>query len=151
MLQFEGDRDFLKPPAEVYAALSDARFLVDCVPGVEKVERAEAGQAVCVLRPGFSFIRGTLVVTLEVVESVAASVVRIVGHGKGIGSSNDVEVTVTLAAQDAGSRVHWTAAVTNLAGLVKAIPEGLLRAAAQKVIDDVWAKVDAKLAAEPSG
>jgi carbon monoxide dehydrogenase subunit G len=150
MLHFEGDRDFPQAPATVHAALSDARFLVACVPGVEKLERAEPGEAVCVLRPGFSFIRGTLVVTLRVVESAAASAVRIVGHGKGIGSSNDVEVAVTLAPHDAGCRVHWGADVTNLSGLVKAIPEGLLRAAAQKVIGEVWTKVDAKLAA-PTG
>ncbi len=149
MLRFEGDQDFAQAPAEVFARLSDARFLVQCIPGVESVSRAEASEAACVLRPGFSFVRGTLEVSLNVSEAVASTSLRVVGHGKGIGSSNDVETTLTLAPNDGGTRVHWTAEVTNLAGLIKAIPQGLLKAAAQKVIGDVWKAVGEKMAEAP--
>ena len=37
MLRFEGDRDFPHPPAELFAKLTDARFLASCIPDVEKV------------------------------------------------------------------------------------------------------------------
>src|SRR5438067_1801791 len=45
MLHFEGTRDFARPPAEVWARLTDARFLVKCLPGVESVKQADADGA----------------------------------------------------------------------------------------------------------
>jgi carbon monoxide dehydrogenase subunit G len=146
MLHFEGDKDFSHPPAQVWAKLSDARFLVQCIPGAEAVSQAEADRAACTIRPGFAFVRGTLDVALEVAERKPESWVRLLLHSKGIGSSSEVEAVLALAEQDKGCRVHWTADVKQLGGLLKAVPSGLIRAAAQKVIADVLAAVEAKLA-----
>jgi carbon monoxide dehydrogenase subunit G len=144
--RFEGDRDFPHPTDALFARLSDARFLVQCIPDVESVKSQEANGAVLVLRPGFSFVRGTLEVTMQIVDAVAPVSERVLLHSKGIGSSSDVEATLTLAAQEGGTRVHWTAEVKSLGGLLKMIPAGLVRGAAEKVINDAWERVTAKLA-----
>jgi carbon monoxide dehydrogenase subunit G len=146
MAPFEGDRDFTVSPADLGAKLSDARFLAQCVPGVESVAQAEADHAVCTIRPGLAFARGTLEVSVRVAEAVAEKSVRLLLHSKGIGSSSDVEVLLTLAPQEGGTRVHWVAEVKSLGGLLKAVPQGLIRAAAQKVITDACAAVEAKVA-----
>ena len=151
MLQFEGDNEFPYPTAELWARLSDARFLVQCVSGIDAVKLAEPAVAVWTLRPGLSFARGTLEVTLTVVEAVPSSSVRLLIHSKGIGASSDVEVMFTLIPQDNGTRIHWTTEVTQLGGLLKAVPHGLIKGAAQKVIADVWAEAEVKLAREASG
>jgi len=145
-MQFEGDKDFSKAPADVWGKLSDARFLVQCIPGAESVARAEADEAVCKIRPGFAFVRGTLEVTLRVKERQADSAVRVTLTSKGVGTSSEVDIAMALAAQDGGSRVHWKAEVTQLGGLLKMVPKGLIRGAAQKVIGEVWANVEANLA-----
>lgn len=145
MLHFEGDKEFPQAPAELYGKLSDPRFLVLCVPGIETVKQAEADHAVWTLRPGLSFLRGTLEVTLRVLETVPGQSVRLTALTKGIGSSADVEAALTFTPQDAGTRIHWTADVKALGGLLKAVPQGLIQASARKVIDDVWAEVAAKL------
>ena len=48
-------------------------------------------------------------------------------------------------AEGGGTAVHWTGDLTEVTGLLKMVPKGLLQGAAQKVIDDVWAAVAAKL------
>src|SRR5258707_9172489 len=106
MLHFEGDKDFPQPPAEVAGKLADAGFLVACIPGIEKVSKAEPREAQCVLRPGFAFVRGTLDLTLQLLDSVPGSSFRLLLHSKGIGSTSDVEALITISARDAGSRVH---------------------------------------------
>jgi uncharacterized protein len=145
MLHFEGTKDFAQPPADVWAKLSDARFLVQCIPGVESVSQAEPDRVVCNLRPGFAFVRGTLELTLQVVDRVAGTSARILVHSKGIGTTSDVEAVLALAARDAGTQLQWTADIKQLGGLLKAVPQGLIKAAAQKVIADAWAAVDAKM------
>jgi len=64
---------------------------------------------------------------------------------KGIGSSSEVEAALTFAAQPAGTRMHWQVEIKNLGGLLKAVPQGLIKAAAQKVIADALTTVDARL------
>jgi carbon monoxide dehydrogenase subunit G len=145
MMNFEGDRDLPQTPAAAWQMLSDARFLVRCVPDVESISVSEADQAVCTIRPGFAFARGTLKLTILVAEAVPESRIRLLLQTKGIGSSSEVEATLTLTAQDNGTRIHWTVDILNLGGLLKAVPHGLIKAAAQKVIADLWASVEAQL------
>jgi carbon monoxide dehydrogenase subunit G len=148
MLRFEGDRDFRQGPAEVWAKLTDARFLAQCVPDVETIRQAQPDRAELVLRPGFSFVRGTLDLTLQVADAVAPSSARLLLRAKGMGSSSDVEATLALAPQGEGTRVHWAVEVKALGGLLKPVPPGLIRGAAQKVVEDAWATVEARLAAD---
>jgi carbon monoxide dehydrogenase subunit G len=145
MMRFEGDRELSQSPAEVWSKLSDARFLVQCVPDVESISQSQADRAICSIRPGLAFVRGSLELTVQVAEAVPENSVRLLLHTKGIGSSSDVEAFLTLAPRDGGTQVHWIAGIKNLSGLLKAVPQGLIKAAAQKLIADVWAAVIDKL------
>jgi len=147
MLRFEGDRDFAMPPAELYARLTDPAFLVQCIPDVESVGTCTADHATLVIRPGFSFVRGTLELDLRVADRVEPTSARVLLLSKGIGSSSEVEAQLTLAEQSGGTRVHWTAEVKRLDGFMKFLPAGLIRGAAEKVINDAWERVRARLEA----
>jgi carbon monoxide dehydrogenase subunit G len=97
------------------------------------------------VQPGFAFVRGTLDVTLEVTEAVEPSLVRVRIASKGVGSHCVVEATLRLSAEGAGSKVSWMADVLELGGLLKMVPSGLIRGAAQKVTADVWEGIGARL------
>jgi carbon monoxide dehydrogenase subunit G len=145
MMIFEGDRDFSLPVDSLFTKLADASFLVQCIPDSSVTGKADKKHAVCTVRPGFAFIRGSLEVTLEVAEAIEPHSIRLLLASKGIGSSSDVETLLTFAPQAAGTRIHWKAEVKRLGGLLKAVPGGLIRGAAQKVIQDVWTGVEKKL------
>jgi uncharacterized protein len=147
MVHLEGDKDFPLGQAALYAKLSDAQWLASCVPGMVSIKDTSAEAATLVLRPGFSFVRGTLEVTLRRLEATPETALRYEILGKGIGSTSTVVAALTLATQDAGSRVHWVADIVNLGGLLKAIPQGLVKASAERVILDTWAAIEAKLKA----
>lgn len=146
MVRFEGDKDFPQAPADLWAKLTDARFLASCIPDVQSISLAEPDRAELVLRPGFSFVRGTLEVTLRVADAAAPTAARYLVSGRGIGSTSEVEAAIALTPRDTGTHVHWTAEVKALGGLLKMVPPGLVRGAAEKVVHDVWAAVEAKLA-----
>jgi carbon monoxide dehydrogenase subunit G len=149
MINFDGQKDFPRHAlATLFERLSDTRFLVQCVPDVHEIKEQAREQAKFVLRPGFAFIRGSLDVSMRVTEA-ASPTIRLVLTSKGIGTSSEVEAVLTLTALEAGTRVNWTAEVKSLGGLLKAVPRGLIRGAAQKVINDAWNAVEAKLNQEP--
>ena len=145
MMIFEGDRDFSLSPADLFVKLSDATFLVQCIPDATAAGKADKKKAACTVRPGFAFVRGSLDVTLEVAEAVENQSIRLLLASKGIGSSSDVETLLTFSPQSTGTRVHWKAEVKSLGGLLRAVPSGLIRGAAQKVIEDVLAGVQNRL------
>jgi 2-furoyl-CoA dehydrogenase large subunit len=145
MQRFEGDKDYALPPEAIFAKLTDPAFLVQCLPDVSEVKSVGADEAQLTLRPGFSFVRGTLEMTLRVLERTAPTAARLRMESKGIGSSSVVEATLTLTPQGSGTRVHWVGEIQSLGGLLKLVPSGLVRGAAQKVIGDVWNAVEAKL------
>jgi carbon monoxide dehydrogenase subunit G len=144
-LHFEGERDFSQPPQDLWEKLNDARFLAKCIPDVESVTRADRDILQCRLRPTFAFVRGTLDLGLYVNEAAPAQSVRLGLQTKGIGTTSRVETAMTFQPNGAGTRIHWAADVLELGGLLKAIPSGLIRAAAQKVIADAWDRVAAQV------
>jgi carbon monoxide dehydrogenase subunit G len=147
MLSFQGEKVLPRPPADVWEKLSDARFLVQCIPDVQSVSHTEARQSICIVRPGFAFVRGTVELTLQVGDAIPGTSIFVQAHSKGIGSHSVVEAELYFTGQDQGTRIQWRATIQQLGGLLKAVPQGLIKAAAQKVIADVWQSVEARLAA----
>jgi carbon monoxide dehydrogenase subunit G len=144
-MQFSGEKQFPMPPKEVFARLSDARFLLECIPGRESTTHADEHMAVFTQRPGFAFVRGTLEATIKILEATPDSTIRYSLLSKGIGSTSEVESVLQLAANEGGTQVRWTAEVKNLGGLLKAVPRGLIQGAAQKVILDAWQEIEKRL------
>ncbi len=144
-LHFEGDRAFAIPPDRLWGRLRDAAFLVHCIPDSTVQGQPDRDRAQCSVRPGFSFARGNLDVILQILESRAPTAVKFALTSKGVGSSSEVESDLALTASDGGTKVHWVADVKQLGGLLKMVPSGLIRGAAQKVIEDVWTGIEARL------
>lgn len=155
MLHFEGVREFALPPQALFARLSDAAFLVTCIPDASIQGQPTKEEAVCSVKPGLSFVGGTMEVTIRVVEATSPSALKFQLNSKGIGSSSQVETNLTVAPTAAGSRVEWKTDVVSLGGLLKVVPAGLIRGAAQKTIEDIWngiaQRVEASGAAQSNG
>jgi len=146
MQHFEGERTFAMPVAELWPKLSDAAFLARCVPDATLKGDPSHDQAQYIVHPGFSFARGTLEVTMEILDRHEPESARFRLTSKGVGTSSVVESILKLTAEGQGTKVSWTAEVTQLGCLLKMVPAGLIRGAAHKVIEDVWDGIAKKLA-----
>ena len=145
MQPFEGERIFALPPDQLWPKLRDAAFLATCIPDGTAHEGGTRDQAICTVHPGFSFMRGSLEVTIRVLGGVEPTTLKYAQESKGIGSSSEVETSLTLSACEQGTKIQWRSEVKNLGGLLKALPSGLVRGAAQKVIEDGWKGVAEKV------
>jgi carbon monoxide dehydrogenase subunit G len=145
MIHFEGDRSFTLPVADVFTKLGDASFLLSCLKDVEQVIETGVDRAKWKLRPGFTFIRTTLDITMDIVARVPNTSVNVKLYSKGIGASTTVVSVMTFEPKESGTAVHWVADVTELTGLLKLVPKGLISSSAGKVIDETWAEIDKKL------
>lgn len=148
MLVFQGEKQFGNEPAIVWARLRDASFLVQCIPDASIEGAPTRDEAFASVRPGFSFVRGNLDITLHIIGSDEPRLVKALVLSKGVGANSEIEVAVAVSAGGQGTHVEWNAEVKTLGGLLKMAPTGLVRGAAQKVIEDVWANIEQRLASE---
>lgn len=146
MVQFEGEKQFALPPRDLWPKLSDLQFLVQCLPDVAEVRDVQDKTATLIVRPGLSFMRGELQLVMEKSEEKPPSSAKLALRTKGIGSNSEVVSSIHLLEQAGGTLVRWQAEITQLGGLLKMVPKGLIQGAAQQIINDVMNNVEAKLA-----
>ncbi|MCS6977520.1 MAG: SRPBCC domain-containing protein [Gemmatales bacterium] len=149
MLVLQGDRSFARPRDVVWTRLTDLGFLVKCLPDVARLEEVGPKTAKAVVRPGFSFVRGELQLTLERQADPAPFTACYLARTKGVGTSTEVLATLALAedpAQAGTTRMAWQVEIRELGGLLKAVPRGLIQAGAQKVVADLLSGIERELA-----
>jgi carbon monoxide dehydrogenase subunit G len=145
MQPFEGERLFALPPEQLWPKLRDATFLARCIPDATPHDGGTRDKATATVTPGFSFMRGSLDVTIEIIGGEEPTSIAYSQKSKGIGSSSEVQTALTLTPHEQGTMVRWRSEVKSMGGLLKLAPTGLIRAAAQKVIEDGWKGVAEKL------
>lgn len=146
-LQFSGEERFAVPPERVYAAITDLDSLSKNIPDAVSTERVGPTTLACVVRPGFSFLRGTLKLVIELGESDPPRAAGMRIAASGIGQSMKAISRSELIADGDGTLVRWTAEVLERKGLVAAVSKSLIQAAADKVIRDAWRQLHEQLGA----
>jgi carbon monoxide dehydrogenase subunit G len=144
-LRFEGDRAFSVTPQLLWPKLRDASFLVHCIPDATIQGEPTRDRAQCSVRPNLTFVRGQIEITVQILDAQEPAALRFSMVSKGVGTSSEVESALTLTSATGGTQVHWVAEVKQLGGLLKMAPTGLIRGAAQKVIEDVWNSIEKQL------
>jgi carbon monoxide dehydrogenase subunit G len=144
MIRFEGDRYFTLAPEVVGARLSDAAFLLKCLPNVEEIVESSTDRAVWKLRTGFSFLSATLEIALRVSERQHHQT-SYEAVSKGVGATSVVRAVLSFIPIETGTQVHYVAEVAERTGLLKIVSAGLIQAAAKTVIEDTWKAIEAKL------
>lgn len=147
MIHFAGTRSFAVPLAAAFAKLSDAAWLVSCLPDA-KIGLATPDRTEWKLKPKLSFLTGGLDAVLEVTSREPERVAAFRVFTKAIGASSTVAASLQLAPTDSGgTSVNWSGDLVEVTGLLKMVPKGLLQGTAEKVIEDVWQAIEAKLTA----
>ena len=145
-LTFGGNESFSAPPEQVFAALTNLERLPRIIPDLVSSEKVDDRTLNCVVRPGFSFLRGTLRMTITIVELKPPESASMKVLAAGIGAQIEVVSSLDVAATDSGSALAWSASVTELKGLVATISRPLISAAADQVIRKAWQRLHAELA-----
>jgi carbon monoxide dehydrogenase subunit G len=158
-LEFGGVEEFSAVAARVFAVVTDFDVLARVLPDVESSERVDANTLRCVVRPGFSFLRGKLNVTIArhdqagghpAADDPLAARFRVGSKAIGVQIVVETSLRVEDAADAIGaagdrSKLHWQASVVERKGLVAAVSASLLKAAAEKVIQATWQRLGAEL------
>jgi carbon monoxide dehydrogenase subunit G len=153
LLHLDGQELFAQSRENLWKHLTDLAFLPRCMPDLERVVASDAGRLVVRVRPGFSFVRGTLEITIELIDSHSPDSVRMRVRSKGVGSGVNLEMRFALSDADATAVgqtcVAWAADVLELSGLLKPVSRSLIAAGARKVISDACSRLRTEIEVVP--
>lgn len=145
MTEFGGEEVFAASPERVFAVLTDLDALASSIPDLVSSERPDANTLRCVVKPGFSFLRGTLKLAIAVSDLQPPRSATMTVAAQGIGVSMDVRSSIEVETEGTGSRLRWVAALERMTGLLSSVSPGLVKAAADQTIRHTWRQVRQRL------
>jgi carbon monoxide dehydrogenase subunit G len=144
--EFGGQERFAVAPEKVYGLLTDLDAMARTIPDLVSAEKSDDGRTLkCVVRPGFSFLRGTMRLAISLGDCQQPKHATMKVDAKGIGLAMGVISQLNIAEDGDGSLLEWSARVEELKGLISAVSPGLIRAAADQVIRHAWSEVRKEL------
>jgi carbon monoxide dehydrogenase subunit G len=143
--EFGGQEHFQAPPEKLFQLLTNLDALKSTIPDLVSAERVDERTLKCVVRPGFSFLRGTLKLSIAVTDSTPSSSAAMNVEAQGIGTSMTIVSQLNISPEGAGSCLDWSAKIEQLKGLSSAVPGGLIKGAADEVIRHAWGEVRKQL------
>ena len=144
-IQFGGEEQFAAPPEKLFELLTNLESMAATIPDLVSAEKVDERTMKCVVRPGFSFLRGTMRLSIALGDTNPPNGAVMTVAAQGIGVSMNVLSRLAIAAEGDGSKLTWSARVEELKGLIAAVSPGLITAAADQVIRHAWSKVRAQL------
>jgi carbon monoxide dehydrogenase subunit G len=145
MIQLQGSKTLSIPAEKVYPQLADLSQLVKTLPDVKTVKEASETNAVVIVAPGLSFIKGELETQLQRVSATPSTQAELQVSSKGIGTTVKLLAAFTLLPQETGCELNWQATIQEMGGLLKLVPSSLIKGAAQKTIDGWLNSLEQKL------
>lgn len=144
-LEFGGQEQFAAEPARLFEALTDLNGMAQTIPDLVSAEHVDSRSMRAVVRPGFSFLRGKLklTITLSDLHPPEAATMHIAAQG--IGVTMGLESQMAITSEGTGSRLAWNARIVEMTGLVATVSPGLVRAAAEQTIQNSWKSVRQRL------
>jgi carbon monoxide dehydrogenase subunit G len=144
-MRFQGDVTIDAPRERAWAFLTDAGEVTQCAPGVQSLKIVDDRRFMVDVRAGVGPIRGTFTCAVMWLERHAPERVRVQARCKVPAST--VDVMTVLALSDLGdgrSLLHWESDV-RLSGLLGGLSGPLIRGAADAVLRETFACINAKL------
>lgn len=143
--EFGGQEQFRASPEALFGLLTNLDAMAATIPDLVSAEKVDDRTLKCVVRPGFSFLRGTMKLNLSLGETVAPERATMHVDAQGIGVGMKVVSQLAIAPRDGGSQLDWSASIVERKGLIAAVSPSLIKAAADQVIRHAWQQVRATL------
>jgi len=144
-IEFAGEEHFQASSERVFALLTDLDAMAGTIPDLVSSERAGDHTLKCVVRPGFSFLRGTMKLQIDLADLQPPERAVMQVAAQGIGVSMRIVSQLQVTPEGSGAKLVWSAQVDQLKGLVAALSPSLIKAAADQVIRHAWTQVRKQL------
>jgi carbon monoxide dehydrogenase subunit G len=99
------------------------------------------------VKVGISVVKGTMDFDFQIVDTVPPSSAKLIGNGKGVGSTIKIQTAFTLQESGAGTKIGWVADV-DISGIMAGLGTKILDSTSRKMVEQVLGNLQDKLKAK---
>ena len=146
-MRFEGTLDIAAPRDRVWSFLTDPKQVTSCAPDVQRLDITDPHHFDVVIRAGVGPIRSTFTMNVQFIELDRPKHAAVLARGQAPGSAVEMVSNMDLAEFDETHTVmEWSSEVT-VSGMIQQVGARLLQGAADKITQQVFECIKAKLEA----
>ena len=146
-MRFAGTIDIDAPRERVWAFLTDPAQVTTCAPDVQSLEIADPHHFKVVVRAGVGPIKGTFTMNVQFLELERPKHAAVLARGQAPGSAVEMVSNMDLSEFDEQHTVmEWSSEVT-VSGMIQQVGARLMQGAAEKITQQVFSCIKAKLEA----
>ena len=143
-MHLEGSFDTPASRTTVWELLLNSREMVTCFPDVQSFEVLTEETFRANVRVGVSVIKRTMNFDFRIADKVPAKSARLVGNGRGGGTTVELQIGFTLDETSSGTKVAWTTDVI-VRGSLAALGTNLLDSLSGRMVAEVLDRLKSKL------
>jgi carbon monoxide dehydrogenase subunit G len=146
-MRFEGTLDIAAPRDRVWSFLTDPKQVTTCAPDLQRLDITDPHHFNVVVRAGVGPIKSTFTMNVQFIELDRPKHAAVVARGQAPGSAVEMVSNMNLAESDEDhTTMEWSSEVT-ISGMLQQVGARLVQGAADKVTQQVFACIKAKLEA----
>ncbi len=145
-MHLEGSFDTPASRKAVWDFLLNPQDIAPCIPDVQSLDVTSPDSFKAKVKVGLSLVKGTMDFDFRIADKVPPSSAKLIGSGRGVGSTVEIQTAFTLDELGSGTKVGWAADV-NVGGIMAGLGSKLLDSTSAKMIQQVVENLTNKLKA----
>ena len=143
-MHLEGSFETPAPRKTVWDFLLNPKDIATCFPDLQSMEVVSPDSFKAKVRVGLSLVKGTMDFDFRTTDKVPPSSAKLIGTGRGVGSTIEIQTGFTIQEAGTGSRVGWVADV-NVGGIMAGLGTKLLDSTSSRMVEQVIENLRSKL------
>ena len=143
-MHLEGSFETPASQKTVWDFLLNPNEIATCFPDLQSMEVLSPDSFKAKVSVGISLVKGTMDFDFRTTDKVAPSSAKLIGTGRGVGSTIEIQTAFTIQEAANGGKVDWVADV-NVAGIMAGLGTKLLDSTSSKMVEQVIENLKNKL------
>ena len=143
-MHLQGSFESRAPRSVVWGFLLNPQDIAPCFPDLQSLDVLSPDSFKAKVKVGVSVVRGSMDFEFKVTDKVPTSSAKLMGTGRGVGSTVDIQTKFDLEDAGSGTKVSWAADV-NVGGIMAGLGSKLLDSTSSKMVEQVIENLKSKL------
>jgi carbon monoxide dehydrogenase subunit G len=140
-MEFNGTETIKADRNRIFNFIIDPYNFSSGIPEIQKIDVIDPNNFRIIAKLGISFLKGQFTIDFTYKDKTNPSHVELFGHGKGMQSAFDINITVDLKEIEGGATLLIWHADTKVTGMLASLGQNMLNSIAEKLVKEIFTHI----------